>query len=139
MAATVAALFVGGLLGWRGRHLARMLSEQARLESQLAQLRQQNEQARNERRALLSSPEAIEMVAREDYGFAAPGEKVTEFPAPRGPVRAYPHQKVQVPLWQKVLMSPLLPLAVPAVVFVVTAFVLRRLDAASAAQAGPVA
>jgi len=133
---TLAATLVGGILAWRGRQLADMLDEQGQLESQLARLNSQNAQARAERNALLSSPEAIEGVAREEYGFAAPGEKVTEFAALPVSLRAERPAKVIVAGWQKVLMWPFLPLALPATVFLVTTFVLSWLEVGSRAPAG---
>jgi cell division protein FtsB len=133
---TLAATLVAGILAWRGRQLGDILDEQARLEAQLARLKRENAQARTERNALLSSPEAIERVAREEYGFAAPGEKVTEFASPPVLLRAEPPVNVAVPAWQKALMWPFLPLALPAMVFLTTAFVLSWLQVAARARFG---
>lgn len=135
---TLAAGVVGLLLGWRGWQLRRMVNEQSAVLSQLAVLREQNERLRAQRDALLSSAEAIEMVARQDYGFAAPGEKVTEFSSRPGVPRrgGPPRVEVRVPPWQRVLMSPLLPLAVPAAAFVIAFVVLSRPGAAGMPSAG---
>ena len=134
--ATLAATLVGGILAWRGQQLGDILDEQARLEAQLARLKRENAQARAERNALLSSPEAIERVAREEYGFAAPGEKVSEFASSPLALRAEPPVRLAVPGWQKALMWPLLPLALPAAVFLMTTFVLSWLRVAARARAG---
>jgi cell division protein FtsB len=71
------ALVVGSFLGdggmlalWEGQARA----EQARFE--LEELRAQNERLADEIRALRSDPRAIERIAREELGLAAPGEVV---------------------------------------------------------------
>lgn len=133
---TLAATLVAGILAWRGRQLADILDEEARLEAQLVRLKRENARARAERNALLSSPEAIERVAREEYGFAAPGEKVTEFAPAPAPLEGERRVRVAVPAWQKALMWPFLPLAVPAMVFLITTFVLSWLQVASKARSG---
>ena len=79
LVATLVAAFFGAILNRRGRYLEQMLVTEARQQRELARLTEQNEKARAERDALLSSPEAIERVAREEYGLAAPGEEVTPF------------------------------------------------------------
>ncbi len=132
---TLATTLVGGSLAWRGRQLADILDEQGRLATQLARLKRENAQARAERNALLSSPEAIEKVAREDYGFAAPGEQVTEFSSPPAQRTADRAAHMRVAAWQKVLMWPFLPLALPAAVFILTTAVLSWLEVSSRAKA----
>jgi cell division protein FtsB len=137
--ATLAATIIGGILAWRGRQLADMLDEQVRLDSQMLRLEQENRQARAERDALLSSPEDIERVAREDYGFAGPGERVSDFASPPPAPRPLPAVRVELPAWQRALMWPLLPLVLPVAVFGLTTFVLSRLESTSRARAGGVA
>ncbi|KPK61728.1 MAG: hypothetical protein AMK73_07890 [Planctomycetes bacterium SM23_32] len=130
--ATLAAALFGAVLARRGRQLERALEEQARLEAGLQELEELNARSRAERDALLSSPEAIERVAREDYGFAAPGEQVSEFASGAGaairPRRRPPHD---VSPWQKVLMWRQLPLAVPAAAFVLTALICASANASA--------
>lgn len=76
MLTTLVAAFFGALLARRGRDLERLAAEEARLERRLATLREKGAALKAQRDALLSSPEAIERVAREEYGFSAPDERV---------------------------------------------------------------
>ncbi|MHC4480514.1 MAG: FtsB family cell division protein [Planctomycetota bacterium] len=121
MVATMVAALFGAVLGRRGRHLEGMLVRGEALATRSAQLRQENEHAQAERNALLSSPAAIERVAREEYGFAAPGEKVVEYGSGRPRSSPVPRAELQVSEWQKVLTWRPLPFALPAAVFVLTA------------------
>ena len=109
---TLVAAFFGAVLGRGGRALDRMLARQA------VRLEEQNRLARAERDALMSSPEAIEQVARVEYGFAAPGEQVTEFESAGARPRPRRRPAPVAPLWQKVLTWQHLPLALPAAAFV---------------------
>jgi cell division protein FtsB len=125
---TLVAALLGAILARRGRQLERMQVELARLEARLARLKAQNERLKAERDALLSSPEAIERVAREQYGFAAPGEEVTEFAEPPLPARRGPAARVDPSPWERALTWRHLSVAVPAGVFVATAVAFAALN-----------
>lgn len=121
LVATLVAAIFGAVLGRRGRVLRHMLLDERIQQIRLAGLRKENEQAKAERDALLSSPEAIERVAREDYGQSAPGETVEEYrPRPSRPTSP-PASLDGLTPWQKVLVWPHLAVAIPAGVFVLTA------------------
>jgi cell division protein FtsB len=137
MLTTLLAAFFGSVLARRGRHLERMLARQARLQGQIAQRTEENRQVRAERDALLSSPEAVERVAREEYGFAGPGEKVTEY-QPRGArAKAARPATVRLSRWQRLLMWRHLTVALPAAVFLATAVVFGMWNASRASKDGP--
>ncbi len=131
MTVTLVAALFGSILARSGRELRRMLAEQATLERELAALVAENETLRAERDALLSSPEAAERLAREDYGFTAPGEQVTEFEADVARAAKPAPEVLRVSRWQKTLMWPGLPRALPASAFVITAVVFALLNVAS--------
>jgi hypothetical protein len=118
---TLVAAFFGAVLGRQARVIENTLAWQVGLDRELATARTATRRIIAERNALLSSPEAIERVAREDLGFAAPGEKITPYksavsvqPAPSGP-------SVRLTRLERVLLSPRLPLVLPGSVFVVSA------------------
>lgn len=136
--ATLVAAFFGAVLGRRGRQWERALARQALWEGRLARTKEDDERARAERDALLSSPEAIERVAREEYGFAAPDETVTDFDSTARPLGARLRAEVRVSALDRLLMWRQLPLALPAAVFLVTAFICALLNASSAARGGRV-
>jgi cell division protein FtsB len=121
--ATLVAAYFGGLLAKRGRTLQALQAERQTLQARIARLDRENAALRAERDALLGSPQAIERVAREEYGFRAPGEVVSDFPAAglesglaSAPVTAQSPQAFAG--WDAV------PVVLPAVVFVGTALVL---------------
>jgi cell division protein FtsB len=134
---TLVAAFFGAVLGRRGRHLEGLLARQAGLEQELARLKEGNRRARAERDALLSSPEAIERVAREEYGFAAPGETVAEYQSRRRRPRPASTVTVEVSRWHRLLMWRHLPVLLPMAVFVATAVVFRLWNASSASRHRP--
>ena len=119
---TFVAAFFGAVLGRRGRQLDVMLAGEARLAGRLSDLKDENERARAERDALLSSPEAIEKAAREEFGLAAPGETVVPYVSSLPPPRRASAQARRSRL-ETLLTWRGLPLALPAVVFVVSALV----------------
>ncbi|MFO7955576.1 MAG: septum formation initiator family protein [Candidatus Brocadiia bacterium] len=122
--ATLVAAFFGALLARRGRVLNELAQREADLRARVAELERQNEQLRAQRDALLNSPEAIERAAREEYGFTAPGEQVTEFdPPPRRGTRSTAEPEGP-PKWARVFAWHGFPFAVPACVFVLSAVVL---------------
>ena len=130
--ATLVAACFGIVLARRGRTLEAMLAEQARLDARLAELEQENEALRIERAALLSSPEAIERVAREDYGFTAPEERVEEYEPAAGAQGQTPtegHAQGPGRSLGGLLAWRNLPLLLPASVFLVTALVFGLLNA----------
>lgn len=137
MLATLVAAFFGALLGRRGRELEHLLRERDRLASENAELERENARLRALRNALLTSPSAIERVAREDYGFAAPGERVEEFdpstvPEPGAAAPAPPR-----PRWLQALCWQHFPVALPAAVFALTAVILMVWNAAASARSSP--
>jgi cell division protein FtsB len=125
---TLMAALMGAILARRGRQLAQMQIQEARLEARVARLERQNERLRAERDALLSSPEAIERVAREDYGFAAPGEEVSEFEPAAARRRAGPTPRVGGSPWERALTWRHLSVVVPAAAFVVMALLFGALN-----------
>ena len=80
------ALLVGSLFGDRGiLHLMAQRERAAVLAHELESLREENERLAGDIQALRSDPAAIERIAREELGFARPGETVflIREPAPR--------------------------------------------------------
>ena len=118
MLITLVASFFGAVLARRGRHLEALQREKARLEQELRELEAENTLLKERRDALLSSPQAIERVAREEYGFTAPGESVIVLDspeqAPEGAARPMPAAKTWI-RWSDAWFI------VPAGVFAVTA------------------
>jgi hypothetical protein len=106
------------------------------LTTELAGLREQNREARAERDALLSSPEAIERVAREDYGLSAPGETVEPFDPPPERTGPAPVALAGISPWQRVLIWPHLQVALPVAVFLLTAVIVAVLNATRARRDG---
>ncbi len=129
---TLVAALMGAILARRGHQLERMQIEEARRKARLERLELQNERLRAERDALLSSPEAIERVAREDYGFAAPGEEVSQFEPVPARRRAGPTPQVSGSTWERALTWRHLSVGVPAAAFVVTALLFGALNALAA-------
>jgi cell division protein FtsB len=134
---TLVAAFFGALLARRGRELERALAEEARLEAELRGLEEQTARARTQRDALLSSPEAIERVAREEYGFAAPGEQVTVFPTGGARPPARRPAVAGRSAWDRLLMWRQLPLVVPLAVFLLAALVVAAANASAGEDAPP--
>ncbi len=121
MLMTLIAAFFGALLAHRGRELDKLQAEKATLQARLGDLEEQNARLRTQREQLLSSPEAIERVAREDYGFTAPGEKVQAV-SPRPAARPVTAVASARPKFPAVLFERV-SIALPLSAFVVTAFV----------------
>jgi cell division protein FtsB len=125
---TFVAAFFGAVLGRQGRVIENTLGWQVGLERELATARAATRRIVAERNALLSSPEAIERVAREDLGYAAPGEKIT----PCEPVVSAQAVRVvsgvKVSRLERLLLSPRLPLVLPAGVFVGSAVVFAAIN-----------
>ena len=121
MVTTLVAAFFGAMLARRGRDLDRLHQQQEALQENLVAAKAENARLLSERDALLSSPEAIERVAREEYGLVAPGETVSSVnvTAPGASVRVKPARRkiVGEVTWRDV------PLVLTAVVFVLTAVV----------------
>jgi len=131
---TLVAALLGSALGRQGRQLRCALAERAALEAKLASLKATNGELRAQRDALLCSPEAAERVAREEYGFAAPGERVEKFQPPAGTVDRRAPLRISVSPWERVLMWRELPRVMPAAVFVVTALVFGVANAVAASR-----
>ncbi|MFO8008019.1 MAG: septum formation initiator family protein [Candidatus Brocadiia bacterium] len=134
--ATLVAAFFGAVLARRGRTLERLLREQKRLEARMRQMEAENARLRAERDALLSSPEAVERVAREDYGFSAPGEQVEEYPGlPRA--TEVPLAPEPVPLWASAFGSRAFPVLLAGAVFVLSALLAALWNALRPASETP--
>ncbi|MFW6119224.1 MAG: FtsB family cell division protein [Planctomycetota bacterium] len=122
--ATLVAAFFGALLARRGRVLNELTQREADLRARVAELERESQRLRAQRDALLNSPEAIERAAREEYGFTAPDEQVTEFdPPPRRGTRSTA-QPEGAPDWTRVFAWHGFPFALPACVFVLSAILL---------------
>jgi len=135
--ATLVAAFFGAVLARRGRGLRDLLAERARLQAEIQRLNRQNQRLRAQRDALLSSPEAIERVAREEYGFAAPGEIVDEFESD-APAAPPPRASVgEGSPWTRMLSRRDAAMILPAATFIVTAVVLALWNLAAAAVRRP--
>ncbi len=133
--ATLAAAYFGGLLAKRGRTLHALQAERRVLEAEVARLDRENAALRAERDALLGSPQAIERVAREEYGFRAPGEVVSDFaPAEPEPARIPTPVAGQPP--PGVVGWDAVPAVLPGVVFVGTALVLAIWNASGRGTGG---
>ena len=76
-ASALIALLVGSLFGDRGiLHLMAQRERAEVLARELASLRDENERLAADIAALRTDPAAIERIAREELGFARPGETV---------------------------------------------------------------
>ena len=103
-------------LSRRRADLYQVRLQQAELEVRLQALQEENEKLRAERDALLTSAAQIEKVAREEYGYRAPGENVSEIEAPMEPVA--PSEPLPAPdAWERLLKNGEYPWAVPLLVF----------------------
>ncbi|MFW6189841.1 MAG: FtsB family cell division protein [Planctomycetota bacterium] len=120
MLATLVAAFFGAVLARRGRYLERLERERAELRARLEEQQQENRRLRARRDALLSSPEAVERVAREEYGFAAPGEIADEGGKDESPIRVTARQPEPDRAWRLEWRD--VSLLLPASVFLLTAF-----------------
>jgi cell division protein FtsB len=134
MLATLVAAFFGAVLGRRGALLERMRADQALLERRLARVSAECERLRAERDELLGSAEAVERVAREEFGFTAPGETVVDWhggPAAWGGRGAATGEPTA---WLKAFTWPHLPLALPAGVFALSCVAVLILNCATRAR-----
>jgi len=128
---TLAAFGFGFLLADARAELFELRLREARLEAELASIRHEHAVLRQQRRRLLSDPAAIERVARERYGFAAPGEVSMPFERRQEPVAAAAPVPVPQDRWDRLLGRGGYPWAVPACAFVVSVVVLGALEALS--------
>ncbi|MGD2175291.1 MAG: septum formation initiator family protein [Candidatus Brocadiaceae bacterium] len=134
---TLVAAFFGAVLARRGRDLRDLLEEKNGLRAQLEDLKRENAELRSQRDDLLSSPRAIERVAREEYGFAAPGEKVDRFEAPDPEERLSELPPEGPGLWSRLFSWKNFPMLLPAAVLVLTAIVFAVWNAVTAAGPRP--
>ncbi|MCD6416182.1 MAG: septum formation initiator family protein [Planctomycetes bacterium] len=132
LTATLVASLFGAVLARRGRQLERLLRSETSLENQLAALNLENARLKAERDALLSSPQAIERVAREEYGFTAPGEKVEPFSTPAQRPAGEASEPARRELWLRLLSWQALPIVTPAATFALMAALLAVWNAATA-------
>ena len=133
---TLVSVALSGMLAQRRAGLAALLQREAGLKTRLRALKLQNSALRDERDRLLTDVEAIERVAREQYGFAAPGEMFTPF-VPRPKVAPTPASvAISCDAWDPVLGKGGFPWMVPLAVFMVSAVVFAALRCTSAGRAG---
>ena len=123
---TLIAAFFGAVLAHRGSEWDKLMADKARLQAQLSDMEEQNAHLKAQRDQLLSSAEAIERVAREDYGFAAPGEKV-EVINPRPVARPLPAPTPSPGRFPAIVWGRMW-IVMPLAVFVVTSFVFALLN-----------
>jgi len=121
-------------LSGRRADLRQVRQQQAELENRVRILKQENEELRAERDALLTSAAQIEKVAREEYGYRAPGENVSEFNGPEMPVPP-PETRPHTDRWDWLLRSGEYPWGVPLLVFGISAVFFAAVNAASRSRA----
>jgi cell division protein FtsB len=132
--ATLIGAFFGAALGQRGRHLAMMMAERSVLSAELARLQAENERLRAQRDELLSSPAAIERVAREEYGFLAPGESASEVASEPARLPDAAAQEEPLSFGEKVMMGSDLHLLVPVLTFLISSAAFAAFNLISAAR-----
>lgn len=126
---TLVAAFFGAVLGRQARVIEGTLAWQLELERELAEARWATRRVVAERDALLSSPEAIERAAREDLGFVAPGEQVVRYESAVASRAAPFEPSVRLTRLERALLSPRLPLVLPASVFLASAVIFAVFNA----------
>lgn len=70
---TILAFVMIGAVVYQGYRIVELKQEQYRIEKQLEELRQKNEQLEMDK-ARLQDPKQVEAVAREELGLVKPGE-----------------------------------------------------------------
>ncbi len=131
LAVTLVAAFFGAVLARRGAELEDLTEQKQWLRSRVQALERQNARLRAERDALLSSPRAIERVAREEYGFTAAGEKVEEFGPGQQAQKAPSGPPSSGSIWSRLLSWRNWPVLLPVAVFAGMALLLAVWNAAS--------
>ena len=131
---TLSAAALSFVIARRRGELAALKQKQASLEVQLASLRQQNASLRRERTQLLCDAAAVERVARDHYGFLAPGEIAVSFAPPRQPAAPAAPALRSVDRWDHVLGCGEFPWKLPLAVCALSAVVLGALDVISASR-----
>jgi len=121
-------------LSRRRADLYQVRQRQAELEDRVRVLKEENEKLRAERDALLTSAAQIEKVAREEYGYRAPGENVSEFNGSKMPVLR-PETPPPTDRWDWLLKSGEYPWGVPLLVFGISAVFFAAVNAASRSRA----
>jgi len=138
VAATLAAVVFSVVLARGQAELSELKAREAALRPELRALQLRHAALWDERRWLLSEPAAIERVAREEYGFAAPGEISLSFerePAPPVIVGSIPCPEAW---WERLLGRGGYLLVMPAGVFLLSVVVLGILEGFSALRRGRV-
>jgi len=131
---TLSAAVLGLVISQRRGQLCELKLREALLQARLASLRDRNADLRRERDQLLSDAAAIERVAREQYGFAGPGEVDIPFsPSPRGVAAVSPAVR-SLDRWDRVLGRGEFPWRLPLIVCLASAVVLGTLDVISASR-----
>jgi cell division protein FtsB len=128
---TLAAVVMAIPLQVRRAKLAALRERQESQLNRLRRLKERKESLMDRRRRLLSEPAAIERVAREDYGFAAPGEFAV--PADTSRPQPEPPPKITLPTgrWDRVLGNGNYPWIIPAAAFLFTALLMGVIELTS--------
>jgi cell division protein FtsB len=128
---SLAGLAFGIVLARGQAELSELRVREAELRAELIAVERLHAALRQERQRLLSEPAAIERVAREDYGFAAPGEVALPFDGKQAaPLVVAPIPRPEA-WWERLLGRGGYPLVVPASVFLLSVAVLGILEGIS--------
>lgn len=124
-AVTAAAVAFSLVLAQQRAALAALREREAELVVRLEALKQENVALRDQRDRLLTDAAAIEKVAREQYGFAGPGETATVFA--ETPPAAAPAPAAR-DAWDVVLGRGEFPWLLPLGVIMLSAIVFAALN-----------
>ncbi len=131
---TLASVAFSFTLMKRRAELFALRGAEAGLLTRLEEVSRQRAGLRDERDALLTDAGAIERVAREQYGFVAPGELVTPFEPSSSGASARPVVAVPSDGWERVLGRGGFPWMIPLGVCWVSLAVLTALECISGAR-----
>jgi hypothetical protein len=123
----IGAVLAGIGIAQRRYQLANLYVRQGEMQLRLRELERRRFALRDERDRLLNDPRAIERVARDNYGFAAPGEQSNIVWLPP---RYRPAQRPPLPdtFWDQVFGWGGFPLLIPVVVVGVSLIALAVLS-----------
>ena len=124
---TAVACVLSNMIAQRRADLYELKLRHARLEAELAEALEVNEQLRAERRALLRSPEYVERVAREDYGYTAPGEVLANVDVPKAEENTV---VIDLPdkFWDRLMGWGGFPWRIPVAVFLISFIIFMVLE-----------
>jgi len=117
VAATAASAVLSAVIAERRAALHDLKKRETELLGRLQAVQEQNRRTRAERQALLTSPRYIERVAREDYGYVAPGEVAEEYQPPRPGSETAPAPLPPATRWDWILGRGEYPWRIPVLVF----------------------